>query len=100
MVDIIKDGKVVGRSQNLRGQLEYARKSPPVRVELEARADGCAFVLTIYADGARSGTEWASFDVADHFYRRRAHNRASNYSGLVRTAAPGRVVYSAEGGAS
>lgn len=88
MIVITKDGKPVSRSQNLRGQLAYAAKSPPVRVVIrETGGMGCR-VTTDYCNGATVTCEWASFDVAVDFYRRRSRSCVSWYGGLILTPWP------------
>lgn len=88
MIVVTLHGKPVSRSRTLRGQLAYARKSPPSQVVIRESEGIGANVTTDYSDGATVTCRWASFDVAVDFYRRRAGNRASWFGGLILTAWP------------
>jgi len=64
-VQIVKDGGTVATSRNLRGILDYAREHGVVRVYVHLSSiTAKVLVLFVFADGARSMTEWASFGVA------------------------------------
>ena len=64
-VQIVKDGRTVATSRNLRGILDYGREHGVVRVYVHMSSiTAKVLVLFVFADGARSMTEWASFDIA------------------------------------
>jgi hypothetical protein len=80
---ISKDGRVIARSMNLRGQLERAGRIGVDSVDVaRIGATMGAVVATAFPDGSHCETQWASFDTAVEFYRRRLHLRNSAYHGL------------------
>jgi len=80
-VQIVKDGRTVATSANLRGILDYARVHSVVRVYVH-QCDNPAKVLVLFVfdNGARSMTEWASFGVAcDWIMSRRSWGLSLNH---------------------
>jgi hypothetical protein len=77
METIQKAGHTVARSRNLRGILDYARKSPLVSVKIAPHA-GQGLLLVRYYDGAYSQTAFADFSVlVDWAKARRSWPRAT-----------------------
>ena len=76
--NIIKAGQIIRTSRNLRGMLDYARVSPVTRIEsCDVGAMGkdgtrCSgTVRVIYADGAESRANFASYHVMIDWLRNR-----------------------------
>lgn len=70
-ITINKGGRVLHRSRNLRGMLDYARVSNVIRVDL-AEDGPVRGVLTVeYADGAISSVTFASYHIMIDFVRNR-----------------------------
>jgi len=96
-VRVYLDGKVVKRSANLRGVLDYARTHGVHAVYVDPNnrskpeSDG-AWVVFIFDNGAHCTTEWASFTVACQWIMAR---RSWGMHKRKYTAEPGTVVYDA-----
>lgn len=71
MIEIVKGKQVVARSRNLRGVLDYARKSYMREVACYMKNGGSALVCFTYDDGAVCRTDFASYIVALRFARTR-----------------------------
>ena len=76
--NIIKDGKIIHKSKNLRAMRDYARVSPVVRIEScdigAMQPDGCRYsgtVRVIYEDGAESRANFASYHIMVDWIRDR-----------------------------
>lgn len=63
MTDVIKNGRIVSRSKNLRGMLEYARKHPVRRVETVPLVGGKGTVRVFFLDGAECKAIFESYVV-------------------------------------
>lgn len=72
MVEIIKDAKVIRRSRNLRGLLDYPRHFSRYvrRVSIEPHSNG-GRLSVFYADGAFASADFASFSVLQGWLRSR-----------------------------
>lgn len=72
-VRIVKRGKVVSSSRNLRGLMEYHRKKAPVVKSSVGRKDkeGGAIVKVKFADQAHCETEFASHRIAKDWIKSR-----------------------------
>lgn len=84
MVEIILDGKVIRRSQNLRGLISHAGRVGVHKVSVYAQHGvlglwasndrhyyGKGFVYVEYRDGSICRTEFAEFGIARDFFRAR-----------------------------
>jgi hypothetical protein len=70
-LSIYKEGQPVGRSRNLRGLIDYARRSSVSRVSIRPLAKGEGLLRVVYADGAYSYARFASFTVLKDWTRSR-----------------------------
>lgn len=72
MIEILSSaGKVCSRSRNLRGVLTYARKHN-VKMVLSSMTDHYGALVTIhFGDDAKCITNFASWDVAQRWFRAR-----------------------------
>lgn len=70
-VSIEKNGRIIRRSKNLRGIIDYARTSPASRVELTPQGVTRGRVRVIYADGAVTSAQFNSYRIAVDWVRRR-----------------------------
>lgn len=61
--EIRLDGKVVARSRNLRGILDYARKSPVESVVIAPSPCGRGTLRVTYHNNARASAVFASFTI-------------------------------------
>ena len=78
-VRIVKNGKIIRKSKNLRAMRDYARISPVVRVEscdigemdnrYNCRYNGT--IRVIYADGAESRAQFISYHIMIDWIRNR-----------------------------
>lgn len=73
-VEIIKDGKTIRTSKNLRGLLEYWRHTSVDKVKIIRCGDG-AIALVWFADSAFCCTDFASFRVASEWFDKRIARR-------------------------
>jgi hypothetical protein len=72
MMDTITlNDKIVSRSQNLRGILDYARKFPMESASVRRMPEGKAQVRFTFSNGAESLTLWESFRIASDWIRQR-----------------------------
>lgn len=62
-VEIMLGSKVVARSRNLRGLLDYARKEPPVSAAVNKTPTGGRLTV-FFNDGALCHVEFADYSVA------------------------------------
>lgn len=84
---IIKNGKIIRKSKNLRAMRDYARISPVVRVEscdvgemdnrYNCRYNGT--IRVIYADGAESRANFASYHIMIDWLRNRRSWRNAEF---------------------
>ncbi len=76
-INVIKGGKIIRTSHNLRGMLDYARVSPVVRIYTAPYPDVtgphavCGTVYVQYADGATCRANFRSFGVMVDWLRNR-----------------------------
>lgn len=70
-VVIVRGGKVVARSRNLRGVMDYARKSYVREAWCNRNQDGGGFVCFTYDDGSRCRTTFADYGVLLRWVRSR-----------------------------
>jgi hypothetical protein len=63
MIEITKQGKVVSRSRNLRGLLDYARKSFVRHVTAYKTQGGGAWLAVYFDDGSWCPAEFADYSV-------------------------------------
>jgi hypothetical protein len=71
MIEIVKQGKVVSRSRNLRGIKTYARRSPVERVNVIGK-DKCGALLYVqFEDGAECRAVFESFGVCSAWVKAR-----------------------------
>ena len=64
-------GRVVSRSKNLRGIVDYARNhAKPNRVDIWQNRDGSAQLGIVFADDATVITDFASFEVCRSYVAR------------------------------
>lgn len=68
---IIKDGRIIHQSQNLRGMREYARVSPVVQIESCRVGEASGALRVIYKDGAESMATFRSYHIMIDFIRDR-----------------------------
>lgn len=68
---IIKEGRTIRKSQNLRGMLDYARVSPVVRVESSRVGKVSGVLHVVYKDGAESSAKFRSYHIMIDFIRNR-----------------------------
>lgn len=68
---IIKDGRVIHKSQNLRGMLDYARVSPVVRIESSRVGKASGVLHVVYKDGAESSANFVGYHIMIDFIRNR-----------------------------
>lgn len=71
-IEITKNGKVVSRSQNLRGLIAYAGKHLLDRVSIWRTADGGAYYIA-FSDGAEVRGTFADYSVLTGFILRRVN---------------------------
>lgn len=71
MSTITHTARVIRRSKNLRGLLDYARVSRVVRVELTPFAKVNGSLRVFYADGAIGRANFASFHIMVDWVRNR-----------------------------
>jgi hypothetical protein len=81
---IVKDGKVIRTSQNLRGMRDYARVSPVVQVTTQKDPDNkVRGILTVeYANGCTCRASFASHEIMIDFVRNRRTWRGAHFSHL------------------
>jgi hypothetical protein len=84
--NIIKGGQIIRRSKNLRAMRDYARVSPVARIEScdigAMRPDGTRYngtVRVIYADGAESRANFASYHIMLDWLRNRRTWRGAQH---------------------
>lgn len=78
--NIIKDGRIIRKSKNLRAMLDYARVSPVVRIEsCPINNDVCGTVRVIYADGAESRGNFRSYHIMIDWLRNRRTWRSAKH---------------------
>ena len=63
MIMIENNGRIVRKSKNLRGILDYSRSCSVVRVELTKLPDDAGSMLVIFHNGATSRANFASFSI-------------------------------------
>lgn len=68
---IIKEGRIIRQSQNLRGMLDYARVSPVVQIESCRLGKVSGALRVIYKDGAESSATFRSYHIMIDFIRDR-----------------------------
>lgn len=80
-IEIVRCGKTVATSRNLRGILDYARLHSVVRVYVHQCDDPAkVLVLFVFDNDARSMTTWADFNVAcDWIMSRRSWGLSLNH---------------------
>ena len=61
------DSRTVSSTRNLRGLLDYARKSPVVRVAVRETLGGGGELTVTYENGASGHSHFASYIVACHW---------------------------------
>jgi len=86
MIEILNaNGKVVQRSQNLRGMREYAGKHGVGKVSISAIPNG-GLLSVFFQDGAACTTTFADFRVLQQFVRnwRNAHGADLSVNGIPR----------------
>jgi hypothetical protein len=76
---IIKNGQIIRESKNLRGMLDYARVSPVVKIETIQTGICNGSLRVIYADGAESRANFASYHVMIDFVRNRRSWRTAKW---------------------
>ncbi|HDR9130795.1 TPA: hypothetical protein QDA91_001892 [Burkholderia vietnamiensis] len=78
---IMKGGRVIGASKNLRGMRDYARKSPVACVEtLRSPANRHNGQLTVtYADGAYCTAHFACYEIMIDWVRARRSWRQARH---------------------
>ena len=69
--NIIKEGRIIRQSQNLRGMRDYARVSPVIRVESSRAGKTSGTLHVIYKDGAESRASFRSYHIMIDFIRDR-----------------------------
>lgn len=69
--NIVKNGKIIHTSKNLWGILDYARKSPVVRIESCRIGDVSGTVRVLYKDGAESRANFRSYHIMIDWIRNR-----------------------------
>jgi hypothetical protein len=82
-IQIMKEGACVARSRNLRGILDYARRSPVAHIETSMGYDGSpvrGLVLVKYADGAHCLTDFASYHIMIDWLRGRRSWRGATWT--------------------
>lgn len=81
MTNIIKNGQIIRTSKNLRGMRDYARVSPVVRIESSPVLghDVRGTFRVIYADGAESRANFASYNIMIDFIRNRRTWRSAKH---------------------
>ena len=84
--NIIKAGRIIRTSKNLRAMRDYARVSPVVRIEScdvgAMQPDGCRYngtVRVMYADGAESRANFTSYHVMIDWIRNRRSWRSAKH---------------------
>lgn len=79
MTDIIKDGKTIRTSKNLRGMRDYARVSPVVSVvtRKDPSNEKRGILEVTYKDGATSRASFASHPIMIDFVRERRSWRSA-----------------------
>ena len=70
-VNIEKNGKIIRKSSNLRGILDYARISKPSRIELTPQGKCNGRLRVIYTDGAVTSAHFASYHIMVDWVRNR-----------------------------
>ena len=76
---IVKDGKVIRTSENLRGMRDYARVSPVAHVKtLRDLTNKSRGYVVEYDDGATCCASFASFHIMIDFVRARRSWRRAN----------------------
>lgn len=63
MANIEKAGRIVARSKNLRGVLDYGRRWGVARLELIELPEGAGSLRVIFKDGATTRENFASWGV-------------------------------------
>lgn len=63
MPSIIKGGRIIRTSRNLRGILDYARVSPVARIESCPIGESEGTMRVVFKDGAESRANFASYSV-------------------------------------
>ena len=63
MIEIVRNGKVVSRSKNLRGILDYARKSAPQWIIKSKSVKDGGNLRILYNDGAVAHASFASYFI-------------------------------------
>lgn len=71
MDTITLNGKIVSRSQNLRGILDYARKFPVESAYVRRMPEGKARVKIVFSNRAISVTQWESYIIAIQWIKSR-----------------------------
>ena len=69
--NIIKEGRIIRQSQNLRGMRDYARVSPVVKIESSRVGEASGALRVIYEDGAESMATFRSYHIMIDFIRDR-----------------------------
>lgn len=70
--EVIRDGRIIRRSRNLRGMRDYARTSPVARVVTGRELNTVRGKLLVqYADGAECRASFASYHIMIDFVRNR-----------------------------
>lgn len=78
--NIIKDGKIIRTSKNLRAMRDYARVSPVVRIDSSPINDShCGTMRVIYADSAESLAYFRSYHIMIDFIRNRRSWRGAEH---------------------
>jgi hypothetical protein len=70
---IVKDGKVIRTSRNLRGMRDYARVSPIVEVATmkDPQLPSRGILTVVYQDGAKCSASFASYSIMIDWVRAR-----------------------------
>lgn len=72
MIEIIRNGRTVAKSRNLRGILDYARKSPVRKATVSCyNRERTGNVYILFEDGSECRTEFAGYIVAVEWIRAR-----------------------------
>lgn len=77
--NIIRDGRIIKQSKNLRAMVDYARVSPVLRIEScnIGPNKGQGTVRVIYANGAESRANFNSYHIMIDWIRKRRNWRGA-----------------------
>lgn len=72
MINIVMHYRIIARSRNLRGIIDYARdKSPVILLHIFKNADGTGYAHIVFDDGAYCDVSFASYTILKHWADRR-----------------------------